>query len=59
MANSGANVLEVAAFHGHENINTTKAYYHPDVGHLKAMYDQATKPKKKAHQTQKEPEGQE
>lgn len=47
MANSGANVLEVAAFHGHENINTTKGYYHPDVKRLKAMYDRATKPRRK------------
>ena len=46
MANSGANVLEVAAFHGHKSINTTKGYYHPDVKRLKAMYDKTTKPKR-------------
>ena len=50
MANSGENVLEVAAFHGHENINTTKGYYHPDVKRLKAMYDRVTKPKKRGEQ---------
>jgi integrase/recombinase XerC len=43
MANSGANILEVAAFHGHENVNTTKGYYHADVTSLKAMYDRANK----------------
>ena len=43
MADTGANILEVAAFHGHSNINTTKRYYHADVGRLKAMYDQANR----------------
>ena len=42
MADTGANILEVAAFHGHSNINTTKLYYHADVGRLKAMYDKST-----------------
>jgi integrase/recombinase XerC len=46
MANGGGDILEVAAFHGHENINTTKGYYHADVGRLKAMYDRVTKTRK-------------
>lgn len=47
MADRGENVFEVAAFHGHENINTTKGYYHPDVKRLKAMYDRGTTGKKR------------
>ena len=47
MADRNENVLEIAAFHGHENINTTKGYYHPDVQRLKAMYDRVTGPRRK------------
>ena len=53
MANSNENVLEVAAFHGHENINTTKGYYHPDVKRLKSMYDRMTTGKKGRQEQQR------
>ena len=43
MAENGTNILEIAAFHGHDNINTTKGYYHPNAGRLKAMYDRMTR----------------
>ena len=57
MANSGENVLEVAAFHGHENINTTSGYYHPDVKRLKTMYDRMTTGKKRRQGQQAPVEG--